>query len=67
MPQHKETLKVSQWSGTGIPNKIVSVLPAWENRLKSYWPVQPGMCWTLSLEGGKSDSSSHLTKKIKNP
>lgn len=45
----------------------LSVLPACENRLKSYWPVQPGMCWTLSLEGGKSDSSSHLTKKKKNP
>lgn len=41
----------------------VSVLPACENRLKSYWPVQPGMCWTLSLRGGKSNSSSHLTPK----
>lgn len=57
---HKETLKVSQCSGTGIPNKIVSALSASESRLQLYWP---GMWWTLSLEGGKSDSSSRRTIK----
>lgn len=39
------------------------VPPACENRLKSYWPVQSGMCWTLSLEEGKPDGLSHLIKK----
>lgn len=61
---HKMRLKVSQSSGTRIPNKIVclSVPPACENRLKSYWPVQSGMCWTLSLEEGKPNGLSHLIK-----
>lgn len=40
----------------------LSVPPACENRLKSYWPVQSGMCWTLSLEEGKPNGLSHLIK-----
>lgn len=40
----------------------LSVPPACENRLKSYWPVQSGMCWTLSLEEGKPNGLLHLIK-----